>query len=163
MSETTCIEGYLPGLIGDIAALHGRLYSDTHDFGAFFEGRVARELAAFVDRYDPAQDYLRTVVRDQRVLGSIVVDGSGMSEGVAHLRWFILDPELRGIGYGQSLFEGALGFARRAGYSQVVLWTLADLAAASRLYEKAGFRVVEELRGTQWGREVGERRLLLDL
>lgn len=163
MSEATWIEGYLPGLIGDIAALHGRLYSESHEFGAFFEARVARELAAFIDRYDPAQDYLRAVVREQRVRGSIVIDGSGISKGLAHLRWFILDPELRGIGFGQNLFDCALGFVRRVGYRQVVLWTLADLSTATHLYEKAGFQVVEELRGTQWGQEVGERRLLLDL
>src|SRR6202012_5945138 len=40
-------QGYQPGCIGDIAALHARFYSRTSGFGVFFEKKVATELAAF--------------------------------------------------------------------------------------------------------------------
>ena len=43
------------------------------------------------------------------------------------------------------------------------LWTFAGLDAARRLYERAGFRLAEERRGTQWGIEVTEQRFELCL
>ena len=38
------------------------------------------------------------------------------------------------------------------------MWTFEGLGAARHLYEKAGFRLVEEHKGTQWGSEVNEQR-----
>jgi hypothetical protein len=40
---------------------------------------------------------------------------------------------------------------------------IAALPAAERLYAEAGFRLVEEITGQQWGRPVTERRLELSL
>jgi hypothetical protein len=37
------------------------------------------------------------------------------------------------------------------------------LGAARHLYEKRGFRLVEQRRGKQWGTEVNEQRFLLQL
>ena len=44
-----------------------------------------------------------------------------------------------------------------------ILWTLAGLPAAERLYAEAGFALEEEVTGQQWGRPVTERRLGLSL
>jgi hypothetical protein len=41
--------------------------------------------------------------------------------------------------------------------------TFEGLDAARHLYEKNGFRLAEQQRGIQWGREVNEQRFVLPL
>ena len=90
MLEILIHKGYLPGAIGRIAELHGRYYSANWGFGSFFEAKVARELADFVDRYDSERDGFWTATKDGRVQGSIVIDGIDAPTKGAHLRWFIV-------------------------------------------------------------------------
>ncbi|MBR0681114.1 GNAT family N-acetyltransferase [Roseomonas eburnea] len=160
--DITIHQGWVPGAIGDIAALHARHYAESHGFDAFFEAKVARELGEFLLRLDPARDLFRCAVAGGRVLGSIALD-CGEDPASAHLRWFVLDASLRGRGLGRRWLEEAIAQARRAGAPQVHLWTLAGLDAAGHLYEQAGFSLVEEIKAEQWGRRVTERRLVMPL
>jgi GNAT superfamily N-acetyltransferase len=154
---------WTPGAIGGIAALHARTYAASHGFGAFFEAKVARELGDFLLRMDPARDLFRCATgSDGRVLGSIVLD-AGEDPASAHLRWFILDPALRGQGLGRRWLAEAVDQARRIGAPEIHLWTLAGLDAAARLYAEAGFVLDREETAQQWGRAVTERRLVLRL
>jgi GNAT superfamily N-acetyltransferase len=163
----TAFGGYAPGALGRVVALHARQYGRSHGFGLFFEAKVARELGDFLLRFDAAHDFFRTVSVGGETMGSIAIDGgeakSDPTGVVAHLRWFILDESLRGRGLGRRLLEDALGFCRARRFRSVYLWTLADLAAAARLYRRSGFRLVEEREGEQWGRRVPEQRLELVL
>lgn len=154
--------GYIPGAIGRIVELHGAYYAAHWGFGAFFEARMARELAEFISRFDERRDGLWTAVVEGRIAGSIAIDSSCPSAS-AHLRWFILDSSLRGQGTGRRLLDQALGFCRRCGHHSVSLWTFSGLDAARHLYEQAGFRLAEERRGMQWGIEVAEQRFEIDL
>ena len=155
----TIVEGWAPGVIGGVAALHARHYAQSHGFGAFFEAKVARELGEFLQRIDPARgDLFRAAMDDGQVLGSIALDTQDMP-GVAHLRWFILDAALRGQGLGRAWLADALAAARRAGLPRCVLWTLDGLDAAAALYARAGFVEVERVVAKQWGRAVTELRL----
>lgn len=160
--DITLHDGWIPGAIGDIAALHARHYSDSHGFGAFFEAKVARELGEFLLRLDPARDIFRCAAGDGRVLGSLVLD-CGEEPGSAHLRWFIMDRALRGKGLGKRWLAEAIAQARAIGMPRIHLWTLAGLDAAAHLYASAGFVLDEEIVAEQWGRRVVERRLVLDL
>jgi len=155
--------GYLPGAIGRIVELHGAYYGTNWGFGAFFEARMARELADFVSRFDPQRDGLWTAFAAGRIVGSIAIDGAHADDEGAHLRWFILDECQRGQGTGRRLLEEAVGFCRRCGHRRVMLWTFSGLDAARQLYEQAGFRLTAESRGAQWGREVTEQRFELRL
>jgi GNAT superfamily N-acetyltransferase len=157
------VSGYIPGAIGRIVELHGSYYAKHWGFGAFFEARMAREIAEFIDRFDERRDGLWTAACHGRVAGSIAIDGSSRGEGEAHLRWFIVDEGVRCRGTGRRLLEEALGFCRRSGHRTVSLWTFAGLDAARRLYEQTGFRLEVERRGTQWGTEVTEQRFELRL
>lgn len=160
--EITIHDAWTPGAIGDIAALHARTYAETHGFGAFFETKVARELGEFLLRLDPARDLFRCAAVRGRVLGSIVLD-CGEDPRSAHLRWFIMDPALRGRGLGRRWLAEAVERARRLDMPEIHLWTLAGLDAAAHLYEAAGFRLAEAVEAEQWGRRVIERRLVLPL
>jgi GNAT superfamily N-acetyltransferase len=158
MNDITTHEGYLPGAIGAIAALHGRYYSASHGFDQVFEAKVARELGEFVCRYDPAHDRLWLERCADDVLGSLVIDG-GDGGGVAHLRWFILSDQLRGKGFGKRLMSDAMAFCRDRGFRSVYLWTLSGLDAAIHLYELEGFATVERVVGSQWGKAVEELKM----
>jgi GNAT superfamily N-acetyltransferase len=170
MSGWRLAEAWVPGAIGDIAALHARHYAASHGFGAVFEAKVARELGEFLARHDPARDLFRCVVAEDgaengAVRGSIALDGgeAGLPAGTAHLRWFILDASLRGTGLGRQLLAETLAHAHAVGFARVYLWTLAGLPAAERRYLEAGFALEEEVTGQQWGQPVTERRLGLSL
>jgi hypothetical protein len=51
-----------------------------------------------------------------------------------------------------------MAFCRLRQYQRVYLWTFEGLNAARHLYEKFGFRLAFQQRGTQWGAEVNEQR-----
>jgi GNAT superfamily N-acetyltransferase len=158
MSEIKIAKGYVPGALGRVAELHGVYYHDHWGFGLFFEAKVAIDLSEFLKRYDESRDGFWTVLTDGRIEGSIAIDGlRGESEG-AHLRWFIMSDALRGKGTGNQLIRIAINFCRRKSYKTIYLWTFEGLTAARHLYEKVGFKLVEEHKGTQWGTEVDEQR-----
>ena len=157
------IKGYIPGAIGRIAELHAVYYSREWAFGKFFEAKVASELSEFVSRLDEDRDGLWTVCLDNRVTGSIAIDGIKARTDAAHLRWYILSPHLTGQGLGNQLLDHALGFCRDKQYKKVYLWTFKGLDTARHLYEKFGFSLTEEQEGTQWGNIVIEQKFILEL
>jgi GNAT superfamily N-acetyltransferase len=151
--------GYTPGCIGRITELHASYYARHAGFGLAFEARVARELTAFCERYDAARDVLWLVMREGRIEGSIAIDGlHGHDNAGAHLRWFIVSDALRGQGAGRALLQRALDFVDAQRYGRTVLDTFEGLDAARHLYEAAGFRLMQQAAGAQWGRVVNEQR-----
>ena len=150
--------GYLPGAIGRIVALHARYYHALVGFGLPFEAKVAREMAEFCERLDSQRDGLWLVLHNGQVEGSIAIDGDQADTAGAHLRWFILSDTLRSTGAGSALLHCAMDFCRSNHYDRVYLWTFEGLHAARHLYEKAGFQLVHQQVGKQWGTEVNEQR-----
>jgi len=154
-------KGYLPGAIGRVVEMHGTYYAGNWNFGSFFEVKVATELSEFISRYDPEQDAFWSVVSDSRVEGSLTIDGIHAADEGAHLRWFIMTDSLRGQGFGKRLIDEALAFCKARNYPRIYLWTFSGLHAARKLYEKAGFELIHEQRGQQWGTEVTEQKFVL--
>ena len=157
------IKGYIPGAIGRISELHGAYYHKHWGFGLFFEAKVAAELSEFLLRYDTHKDGIWVATQNDRVEGSIVMDGIHAETDGVHLRWFILSDVLRGKGVGRMLVEKAMAFCREKSYRKAHLWTFEGLDAARRLYLEAGFRLVRQKRGIQWGTEVNEQYMEADL
>ncbi|WP_322045514.1 helix-turn-helix domain-containing GNAT family N-acetyltransferase [Paraburkholderia sp. J67] len=151
------LEGYRPGCIGDIASLHARYYAQHWHFGAFFEQRVATELAAFAAALPATGKALWLGVENGRTLASLAIDGDPQT-GIAHLRWFIVDDSLRGSGIGRQLMTQAMRFVDAQGFSETYLWTFKGLDAARHLYESFGFALAQEAEGAQWGTTVTEQR-----
>ncbi len=163
MPDYTIAEGYLPGSLGAVASLHGSYYHEHWGFGLCFEAKVASELASFLERYDHDRDGFWTASMNGRVQGAITIDGSRAETEGAHLRWFIVSDALRGKGAGTQLMHTAMDFCRDRGYAKVHLWTFDGLDVARNLYEREGFKLVQEHAGDQWGVLVNEQKMECDL
>lgn len=150
--------GYRPGAIGRVVHLHAQHYSALVGFGLPFESRVARELAQFCERLMPERDGLWLAVQGEQIVGSIAIDGLNADTEGAHLRWFIVDPGLRGTGVGHRLMQTAMDFCAARAFRRTHLSTFEGLHAARHLYEKFGFALVAQQAGAQWGRVVQEQR-----
>jgi GNAT superfamily N-acetyltransferase len=155
------LTGYYPGSIGRIVELHASYYSLNWGFGLFFEARVAKEMSEFLSRFEEARDGFWIVSLNDRIEGGIAIDGIEARTDGAHLRWFIVSPEVRGQGFGHKLMKEAVSFCRTKDYGKVYLETFEGLHAARHLYEKFGFRLVQEVEGAQWGKKVTEQKFEL--
>jgi len=161
--DEVILKGYRPGVIGRMAELHATYYYENWGFGLFFEAKVATELSEFLSRYDESRDGFWTLSLNHQIKGGIAIDGiKAMTDG-AHLRWFILSPEVRGRGFGRRLMEEALSFCKKNDYKRVYLHTFEGLNPARHLYEKFGFELVQQAEGMQWGAAVIEQKFELNL
>ena len=163
MDDVEIRRGYFPGSIGLVLELHARYYHAHWGFGVLFEAQLARGLAEFFGRYDELRDGFWTAAVSKRVEGSITIDGLHAADAGAHLRWFIVSDALRGKGVGTRLLNTAVESCRAKKYRRIFLHTFAGLDAARHLYEKTGFRLVDQRPGTQAGSAVTEQRFELSL
>ncbi len=155
------MQGYMPGIIGRIAEMHACFYSSLIGFGHVFERQVATGVAEFTSRLSNKHNGLWAAMESGRLVGSIAIDGEHLGNNHAHLRWFIVDDDARGVGAGHQLLSEAITFCQRQNFTEIHLWTFQGLDGARRLYEKFGFVLVEARPGNQWGKEVMEQRFVL--
>jgi len=152
-------EGYAPGIVAAVVGLHMAYYAPAWGFGRAFETKVARELAAFLDRYDPSRDLILAARNaDGQVLASVSLDGATPGSKDAHLRWFIVGAAARGTGLGRALLRRALTFCDARQVTRSYLTTFAGLEAARHLYEQEGFVLVSTSAVDQWNGGVREQR-----
>jgi GNAT superfamily N-acetyltransferase len=154
--------GYYPGVIGKITELHAVYYAEHWGFDVSFETQVGSELSQFFRDFHPQRDGFWAALVDRHFAGSVAIDGHNESSGGARLRWFIVEPDLQGIGIGKTLIRKAVDFCRTASYPRVFLWTFEGLGPARHLYENAGFRPAEEHPVEQWGARIIEQKFELD-
>ncbi|HEY3612850.1 MAG TPA: helix-turn-helix domain-containing GNAT family N-acetyltransferase [Gaiellales bacterium] len=131
----------LPGELGWVVQAHGALYAREFGFDTSFEALVAQIVAAYAGDHDPARERAWIAALDGDPVGSVFcVDAGG---GVAKLRLLIVDPAARGRNVGTLLVAECVRFARATGYRALTLWTQRQLESARRIYERAGFELVE--------------------
>ncbi|WP_341991961.1 helix-turn-helix domain-containing GNAT family N-acetyltransferase [Azorhizobium sp. AG788] len=158
--QTEIVSGYRPGLVARVTEMHALYYARQAGFGRRFETVVAGGLAAFCDRLDTPVNGIWAALCNERIVGSVAIDGEDLGPGLAHLRWFIVDDEMRGTGVGRRLLEAALAFSDAQHVTETQLWTFSGLHAARHLYEENGFVLAEERLGSQWGKDMLEQRFV---
>lgn len=136
------LRSHRPGDMGWVIAAHGRTYATEFGWDHTFEAMVADIAAAFLRDFDPEWEHCWMAEMDGVPVGSVTVVRKSPEE--AQLRMLIIDPSARGLRLGERLVEECIRFATMKGYAKLVLWTNDNLHAARRIYQKAGFRLVEE-------------------
>lgn len=149
-----------PGDLGYVIHLHGRLYSREYGYGLQFETYVAQGLCEFMARLDAQRDRVWVCEHAGRIIGFLL---AMHRDDAAQLRYFLIEPEYRGIGLGKKLVGLFMEFMKERGYKSSYLWTTSELATATSLYTRVGFRLSEEKESTSFGKPVLERRYDLEL
>ena len=141
-----------PGDLGRIVAHHGAVYLPEYGLDSTFEAHVGASVAAAGKRGFPRErEGIWIVEVDGRHAGSMALTDEG--DGLAALRWVVLDPDLRGSGLGHRLIGEVVETARSLGYECIGLETFSELQAAAHIYRSHGFEVRWSETGPRWGRE----------
>lgn len=111
---------------------------------------------SFVDRFDHDRDCMYILENHGAPSGCIAI--MHVDEATAQLRFFFLEPGMRGRGAGRRLLDMAIDFCKEKKYGRVFLWTISTLDAARHLYGSKGFKITESHENYDWGQKVIEER-----
>ena len=170
--DITCRNELRPGDLGYIAYLHGQIYAKECGYGLGFEAYVLQGLQEFAHQYDPGRDKVWICEHDNNIVGFLL--GFHRSDSVhstdslhrtdsLQLRYFILLPEYRGLGLGKKLMLEFLAFMKQKNYTTAYLWTTNEQHAATSLYTRHGFRLIEEKISAAFDKQLIERKYELEL
>jgi DNA-binding MarR family transcriptional regulator/GNAT superfamily N-acetyltransferase len=149
------------GDYGWIVHRHGAQYAEEYGWDETFEALVASIVADYAEHHDPKREAAWIAEVDGEPVGCVLCVREDAS--TAKLRLLLVDPRARGRGIGGRLIDECLRFARRAGYARIVLWTNDVLHDARRLYERAGFELVESGPHHAFGHDLVEQTWARDL
>lgn len=148
------------GDMGYVVHRHGVLYGKEYGFGIQFERYVAQGLCEFYEKYNPHRNRIWVCEHNNTMIGFLLLMDRGDS---AQLRYFLIEPQYRGIGLGSKLMNLYMEFLHGCGYEKSYLWTTNELDSAISLYKKFGFKLTEEKASTSFGKPVVEQRYDLAL
>ena len=118
-----------------------------------FQG-FAQELDALSRMYGPPRGVLLLAESSGTPTGCAAL--RSLESAICELKRVYVRPNFRGTGLGRRLTESAMQAARGMGYTHMRLDTLAELAAAQRLYEHLGFRDIP----AYYGEPMAEQRFM---
>jgi len=149
------------GDMGIVVQQQAELYTREYGWNSEFEALVAEIVARFLREFDPSGERCWIAEKDGKVIGSVFVVRH--DETTAKLRMLYVDASARGLGIGNRLVEETLRFARQAGYKRMILWTTSILTDARKLYQRAGFQLVEEEPVHSFGKDLLSQTWAKDL
>lgn len=150
-----------PGDFGWVVERNGALYAAEHGFDSSYEALVAQIVAEYLEQHDPARERAWLAELHGERVGAIVCVRK--DDTTAKLRLLHVEPSARGAGVGTVLVDECIRFARSAGYRAMELWTVSILTPARRIYQRAGFQLVDEDTAQRFGRELTGQTWRLDL
>lgn len=146
---------------------HDRLYTEEQGFDDTFRPYVEGPVYDFGASAIPEKENL-WVAEAWKGIGSEGIRAGMIAivrvgDTAAQLRWYLVEPEFRGLGLGRTMMRTALEFTKAAGYDKVFLWTVSQLDAARHLYTEFGFQITEVETHEIWGMLQTEERWELAL
>ena len=150
-----------PGDLGWMVQRNAAIYAAEYGWDQSYEALVARIVADFAHHHEPARERAWIAEMDGEPVGCVLC--VRRDDETAQLRILLVDPAARGLGIGARLVEECIRFARNAGYRSLVLWTNNVLVSARRLYEAAGFELVDEDAHHSFGHDLRGQTWRLDL
>lgn len=142
----------MPGDMGLVVANQAVVYAREYGWNSEYEALVAEIVAKFIRDFDRTCERCWIAEKDGKMVGSVFI--VRQDETTAKLRLLYVDAGTRGLGIGRRLVDECLRFAKQAGYKRMMLWTNSVLADARRIYEKAGFQLVEEENHHSFGKDL---------
>ncbi len=146
--------------IADVAGLF-RAYQASLAVDLCFQGFEA-ELAGLPGDYAPPRGALLIARTAQGAPIGCAALRPLEASGIAEMKRLYVAPEGRGAGLGKALLAAILSEAKRAGYTEIRLDTLPEMAAAQALYRAAGFEDAAPYYATPIGGTVFMRRRLAE-
>ncbi|WP_411681016.1 GNAT family N-acetyltransferase [Clostridium thailandense] len=148
--------------IEHIIKRHRELYALEYGFSSSFGDYVEKIVREFDKNFDESRENIWVAEDHGKVVGEIAI--VRVDENTAQLRWFLIEPEMRGKGLGHELMKVVIDFCKEKNYKHVFLWTVNLLGAARHLYKSYGFKLTETQENNTWRKEViKEERWNLDL
>jgi DNA-binding MarR family transcriptional regulator/N-acetylglutamate synthase-like GNAT family acetyltransferase len=151
-----------PGDLGWIAHRQAILYHGEYGWDFTYEGLVCEILGEFVAHFDPQVEDAWVAECGHTIVGSVFLM-RGEEPEHAKLRLLYVEPSARGRGVGRTLVNTCIERARALHYQRLTLWTNDVLVAARRLYQAAGFQLIEERRHRSFGHDLLGQTWSLDL
>lgn len=142
-----------PGDLGWMVWQHGEVYAGTLGWDASFETLVARIVADFANA-DPDPRLAGWVAELDGERVGCVLCVPGPEPHLAVLRILLVTPAARGAGAGRALVDACVAHARSVGCTELTLWTNDVLVSARRIYEAAGFELVDSEVHHSFGQEL---------
>ncbi|MBV4357515.1 GNAT family N-acetyltransferase [Pinibacter aurantiacus] len=156
LDDITIRTDLMPGDLGYVIYRHGELYHSEYNYGISFETYVGAGLYEFYSSYDPAMDRVWICEHENKIVGFVLL--MHRENNAAQLRYFLIEPEYRGIGLGKKLMNLYIDFLKEKGYQSSYLWTTNELYSAASLYKRHGFELTEEKPSTAFGKPLMEQR-----
>ena len=83
--------------------------------------------------------FVAEIEDNNKIIGTAAIRNLTQFHSACELKRMFVSKEYRKLGIGQKMLDMTLDFARKAGYSKILLYSSSDLKAARTLYLKNGF------------------------
>jgi N-acetylglutamate synthase-like GNAT family acetyltransferase len=162
-ARSITVRPYRVGDVGWAIERHAQLYAAEFGWNEEFEAFVAMLFAKFATNHDSATERFWIAEVNQERAGCVFVVHSEKDPSAAQLRCLLVEPSARGLGIGRTLVDECVRFSKSAGYRRMVLWTNDILVCARRIYEAAGFSLVDQSPHHSFGHALVGQFWALDL
>ena len=126
----------IPGDIGWLISMHGKLYAEQFEFDSNFERDIAKKVIAFLEKQDSFKMLWVATINNEPI-GSIAV--SLKPDQTAFINFLLVKTECRGCGVAKTLMNKVISHCKGHNIGLLCLETYSCLKAARKLYKKYDF------------------------
>ncbi|TSB46619.1 GNAT family N-acetyltransferase [Alkalicoccobacillus porphyridii] len=132
---------------------HYELYSQEYGYDLSFKKFIEGNVHGLINRSRADENiWIVDIVGEPK--GSIGL--GSVDDETAQLGLFLVDPSLRGQGYGHQLIETCIKFCQDHAKKRIILYTNEELTAARHLYRMHGFSLKETWTSTKSNKALKE-------